>query len=235
MRFPVPMKDRFAALVSGHEKSLGLHTQQITQLQSQVAATSALVPGSWENITLQNGWSNVSGSIPAQARLLTSTTVQIIANIAGTVTADGTIIGTLTAGFFNTVHAHTFGITAVSGAAAVASAVSQGSLQTITGTADVGGGTNIPATDHTFSLSGSSFASGSLKMGPSSGNQISNNVGGSPFTLASGNLNNNQSTNINYNRPACTLGTDGTLKLLNVNPNVTHISFHEAGLPLFTA
>jgi hypothetical protein len=233
--FAKPMRDRFAAMVKGHDDTLKLHKQQIVLLQSQVAATSALVPGSWETIQLTGGWSNVSGAIPAQARLLTSTTLQIVANIQGGTTTDNTVIGTLTAGFYNTVHSHTFGITAVSGAAAVSSAVTQGSLQNTAGTLDVGSGTNIPATDHTFSLSGSDFAHGSVKMGPSSGNQISNNAGGTPFTLASGTLNSGQSTNINYNRPCATLGTDGTIRILNVQTAVQHISFHEAGLPLFTA
>lgn len=231
--FPVSVVQRFARTISEHHETLKLHRQMITTLQSQVAATSALVPGSWETITLQSGWSNVPGSIPAQARLLTSTTVQIIANIQNGTTTDGTLIGTLGDGFYNTVHAHSFGITVVTGAAAVTSAVTQGSLISKAGTID--SGTQVPATDHTFSLSGSDFAHGSVHMGPSSGNQFSNNAGASTITLGNGNLNNNQSTNINYNKPTCTLGTDGTLRIFNVNPAADQISLHEAGLPLFTA
>jgi len=231
--FPTPIAARIAATIAGHARSLALHTQQIVTLQSQVAATSALVPGSWETITLASGWSNVAGQIPAQARLLTSTTVQIIGNIQGGATADNTLIGTLTGGFYNTVHSHSFGITAVTGAAAVSAAVSTGSLASKAGTIDAG--TQIPATDHTFALSGSSFATGSVHMGPSSGNQFSNNAGASTITLNNAALNPGQTTTVNYNKPTCTLGTDGTLRIFNVNSSVGQLSFHEAGLPLFTA
>lgn len=231
--FPKPVPNRFAALIAQHNRDLDLHRQQIVTLQSQVAATSALVPGDWETITLQSGWSNVAGYIPAQARLLTSTTVQVVGNIAGGTTADNTLIGTLDAGFYNTVHSHSFGITAVTGAAAVSAAVSTGSLANRAGTVDVG--TQIPTVDHTFALSGSDFAHGSVHMGPSSGNTFSNNVGAATVTLTSGALNSGQTTSINYNKPTMTLGTDGTLRIFNVNPNVDQLAFHEAGLPLFTA
>lgn len=231
--FPVSVLQRFAKTVSEHHETLKLHRQMITTLQSQAAAAQALIPQPWETITLQNGWSNVPGAIPAQARLLTSTTVQIIANIQNGTTTDGTLIGTLTQGFYNTVHSHSFDITVVTGAAAVTAAVSVGSLASKAGTIDAG--TQIPATDHTFSLSGSDFAHGSVHMGPSSGNQFSNNAGASTITLNNGSLNSGQTTSINYNKPTCTLGTDGTLRIFNVNPAADQISLHEAGLPLFTA
>ena len=259
-RQPVPLHARLASTISGHVKALALHTQQITTLQSQVSATAALVPGDWENITLANGWSNVAGQIPAQARLITSTTVQIIGNIHGGTTTDNTVIGTLTAGFFNTVRGHTFDAVAVTGAAAVpvSGALNDGTVAgaslptTMIPTADHSLSVSLPVTliptgNHTISstpftlgpsgtqfdnIPGGTNATGSI--GPSSGVQFQNIPGGS--STGSTSLNNTGTqTPVNYNKPSITLGTDGSLKIANVNSAVTQLSFHEASLPLFTA
>jgi hypothetical protein len=230
--FPKQLQDRLTHGIKQAQTSLKLHTQQIVNLQSQSAATSALVPGDWENITLTNGWANVAGAIPAQARLITTTTVQLIANIQGGTTANGTVIGTLTQGFYNTVHAHTFQAIAVTGAQNVANAVTQGSLTSRqVDQVSVTGVGHIPVNAHTYSVAGSSvtITAGSL------GSNDAGDMSFSSQSVTNGTLNNNQTTPINYNNPSITLGTDGTLKISNVHAGVTAISFHESHLPLFTA
>ena len=41
-------------------------------------------------------------------------------------------------------------------------------------------------------------------------------------------------TPVNMNKPSITIGTDGSLTINNVSSAVTHLSFHEPGLPLYT-
>lgn len=211
MRQAVPLHQQLAATIKGHVKAIKLHTQQIVTLQSQAAAAAALQPGAWEAIALQSGWSNVSGAIPAQARLLTTTTVQVVGNIQGGSTGDGTIIGTLTKGYYNTVHAHTFAGTAVAGAESVEhDGGFSGSILVPSGTNNVFG-----------TVSGSTCE---IVFGP----------GGTQFSPALDDNGAFPKTNINMNVPCITLDTSGNLSIANFDPNVTQISFHEAGLPLFT-
>lgn len=245
-RQPVPLHQQLAAQIKGAATSLKLHTQQIVTLQSQASAAAALVPGDWEDITLANGWANVAGAIPAQARLITSTTVQIIGNIHGGTTTNGTTIGSLTAGFFNTVHGHTFDAVAVTGAAAVSvagdvsgsvdnSGLADGTINGNSATTGLSDGT-INGNSSSASGSGShSHGSGSYAVGNGT-----HNHGGGSMAIANGNHQHGSSamaaaTPVNYNAPSITLGTDGTLKINNVNGAVTQLSFHEASLPLFTA
>lgn len=249
-RQPVALHARLASTIAGHVKTLALHTQQIVTLQSQSTMVAALVPGDWEAITLTGGWTNVGGAVPAQARLITSTTVQIIGNIHGGTTTNGTTIGTLTAGFFNTVHGHTFDAVAVTGAAAVSvagdvsgsvddSGLDDGSIQGFSDTAHLPDGT-------TEGNSASASGSGSHSHGAGS-YTLTNGAhwhgGGSldgSLAVTNGHHQHGSSamaaaTPVNYNKPSITLGTDGTLKINNVNSAVTQLSFHEASLPLFTA
>lgn len=237
-KHPVPLHLRLAATIKSGVTSAALHAQQITTLQSQSALYSNLVPGSWEAITLENGWSNVAGSVPAQVRLITTSTIQIIGNIQGGTVTDGTVIGTLTAGFYNATHSHNVSLTAVAGAESVNNAVTQGQLM------DKGGSVNnlnvtlpviqIPTSNHTIN-------STPFTLGPS-GVQFQNANNNNPGTLQNnGNttlnndmLHNNQTTPINFNSGTLIIGTDGTLKISNLNSAVTQISFHENGIPLFT-
>jgi hypothetical protein len=175
---------------------------------------------------------NVAGHVPAQVRLITTTTVQLIGNIQSGTTANGTVIGTVPQGYFNTVHAHPIAASAVTGAQNVANAVTQGSLTSrqvdqVSVTA-VG---HIPVNAHTYSVAGSSVTITAGSLG-------SNDAGDMSFSsqnVTNGTLNNNQTTPINYNTPTILLGTDGTLTLSNVHSAVTQLSFHESHLPLFTA
>jgi hypothetical protein len=200
------------AMIRGAATTLKLHAQQIASLQTRAAATSTLIPGAWDTIEPLAGWSNVSGAIPFQARLLTTTTVQLIANLEGGTTANGTVIGQMASGFFNTVHSHTFSVTAVAGAASVANAVSQGTISTAQREL-------IPTGTHVWT----SFP---VELGPG---YVQFDNFDSEITLES------QTTPVNYNGPACTLSTSGTLTIYNLSSAVTQISFHEASLPLFTA
>jgi hypothetical protein len=245
-RQPIALHNRLASTIAGHVKTIALHTQQIVNLQSQVAAAGSLAPGAWEPITLAAGWVSVPGSIPAQARLITSTTVQVIGNIQGGTTANATVIGSLTAGFFNTVHAHTFQAVAVAGAAAVAAAgtvsgmvdnagVNNGNLQ---GSSTTDGISNGNIQNFTASASGSGsheHAAGGLSVISGTHFHTSHN-----FSIIDGHHQHGSTalasaTPVNYNAPSVTLGTDGSLTIMNVSPTITQLSFHEASLPLFTA
>jgi hypothetical protein len=247
------------ATIKSAVTKLALHTQQIVTLQSQASAAGALVPGDWAALTLQAGWANVSGAIPAQVRLLTTTTIQLIANIENGTTADGTVIATLPAGYYNTVHSHTFSVTAVAGAAAVANPVSQGSLASTAVTAgaltDAGGSLTGEGGTPGNVINSSPVGTAPDTYTPSYEQELANRLNGTESSaalyvfpnlnlnsgavgaqnVASGDLLGNQTTAISYNGPAITLSTSGTLTLYNVNENVTQVSFHESGLPLFTA
>lgn len=201
--FAVPLHERLPAMLRKAASDLRQHTQQIVSLQT---TASALTPGSWANITPMGGWANAAGAIPAQARLITTSTVQVIGNLTGGDPSDGTVIGTLPVGFFNVAHQHTFPGVAVTGAANVA----------VAGTVPTSGNAQqIPASDHTFS----SFP---FTLGPS-GTQFAN------FTTGL-----TTSTPVNYNMPSITLDTQGNLTIANFSASTTQISFHESHLPLFT-
>lgn len=201
------------AMIKGAATTLKLHAQQIARLQTQGSALSTLKPGSWSLITLQAGWSNVAGAIPAQARLLTTTTVQVIGNIEGGTTANGTVIGQLESGYYNTVHQHTFSCVAVTGAQSVANPVEQ---LTVTSPGQ------IPVNYHAFPVVGDQIEITAGSLG-------SNDTGDGDTAFSS------QTTPINYNAASLTLSTSGTLTISNVHSAVTQLSFHESGLPLFTA
>ena len=140
---PKPITDRLAATIKSAATTLRVHAQQIATLQT---TTAAIVPGDWEDITLEAGWSNLAGFIPAQVRILQNGMSQVVGHITGGTVANGTVIGTLTAGYFNPVHAHAFTCNAITGAAAVAH---PGALSDTTGLVTEGD-TMIPTGDHTL-------------------------------------------------------------------------------------
>jgi hypothetical protein len=242
--FPKSAKQVLPAMIKKAVTDLAKHTQQIVTLQSQAAAATALQPGAWSAITLQAGWSNVAGAVPAQVRLLTSTTVQVIGNISGGTVTSGTVIGTLAPGFYNAVHSHTFSVTAVAGAGTVAAAVSQGSLQNTAVTQGfmidgfVSQGVLDDANGYITATTGGTDGKGTITLNSNelhATQQLNNPNVANNQTLVSGVLSTGQTTSVSYNQPALTLGTNGTLTLINVNSAVTQLSFHESGLPLFTA
>ena len=103
--FPTQLAHRAAQMIAQTADLVKNAHQRINVLGSQV---SSLAPGSWEDITLSGGWANTAGYIPAQARILQAGMSQIVGHIQGGTVSDGTVIGTLTSGYYNTVHAHTF-------------------------------------------------------------------------------------------------------------------------------
>jgi hypothetical protein len=226
--FPNRLADRAAKtiaetarLVRNAHQRLNTMGSQVSQVSSQVAA---LTPGAWEFLALQNGWTNVSGYIPAQVRILQGGMAQVIGHIQGGTTGNGTTIATLSTGYYNTVHAHAFTVNAVTGASASAQsgAVSNGAVSTAVLPA-------IPATDRSFTVTGISGSTGTLDLGPSSGQQIGN------LNLNSQALNSTTtSTAVNMNTPTLTLSTSGALTIQNVDPNVTQLSFTQV-LPLVTS
>jgi hypothetical protein len=242
---PPPLHMRLPAIIRSHIEKLGLHTQQITTLQSRVAATTALVPGDWESILLTGGWSAQAGFIPPQVRILQNGMSQLIGHITGGSTASGTVIGTLTSGFFNTVHAHTFAANAVTGAQSASHA---GALASTAGAlTDLASGPNQPAGGNPTPASGNPGGSYSqsyltalagnvntlsayvsaLAGAFNQGNSLHN---GGASTLASGAT----TTAVNMNSPTITLSTSGQLTISNVDPSVTTLSFSEL-IPLITA
>ena len=225
---PKPVHQRLAHTIKQAVNTVAVHGQQIIRLQSKIGA---LQPGDWETIALLAGWSSLAGYIPAQVRIMQGGMSQVIGHITGGAVADGTVIGTLTAGFFNPTHQHVFHARAMTGAAAVPNAVSQGALASTAVTAvTVTTAGTIPVNSHTFAVSG-----GNVTIGP--GVLGSNDTGGTVFgsqAVSSGLLNATQTTAVNYNTPVITLDTSGHLTLTNVSSAVTSLSFSEL-IPLVTA
>jgi len=205
--FPKSLQSKLASTIKTATTTLALHTQQITTLQSVTNQTTTQLPGPWSLITLQGGWSNVSGAIAAQWRGASTTTTEIIGNIRGGTTSDGTVIGYIPSGFFNTVYVHWIGAVAVAGASSV----------TISGSVTDGFVSEGELINGTSSVSGSTATLNDL------------------YLHATQALNNTATTStVNYNRPCIKVGTDGSLTLYNVNSHVTQLSFHDPSLPLFT-
>ena len=225
---PKPVHQRLAHTIKAAVNTIAVHAQQIVNLQSSVAT---LHPGDWEDITLTGGWANLAGYIPAQVRILQNGMSQVIGHITGGATADSTVIGTVTAGYFNPVHQHAFTANAMTGAAAVANAVSQGALAStaVSGLTVTTPGA-IPVSSHAFTVSGSTVTIASGALG-------SNDTGGTVFgsqAVSSGLLAATQKTAVNYNSPVVTLNTSGQLVISNFSSSVTAFSFSEL-IPLVTA
>lgn len=248
---PPPLHLRLPALLREHISKLGLHTQQITTLQSKVAATTALVPGDWEDILLTGGWSNLAGFIPAQVRILQNGMSQLIGHITGGSTGNGTVIGTLTSGFFNTVHAHTFSANSVTGAQSSAHAGAVSSPAVSAGVlADLASSPQQPAGGNptpTSGAPGGSYDSVYLNALRNNVNVLSAFVSALAQAHNAGSVLHNSgqvgsqalsnpatATSVNMNSPTITLSTSGQLTLQNVDPGVTTLSFSEL-IPLITA
>lgn len=239
--FPNQLHVRAAATIAQAAKLAKNAHQRLNTLGSQI---SSLTPGSWENLALSGGWSNVPGYIPAMVRILQAGQAQIIGHIEGGTTADSTVIATLDAGFFNPNHAHSFTANVLAGASAVSVA------GTVSGDSDTSGlndGTINGSSDShgltdgtTSGTSGSASGAGSHAHGPGSyavTNGTHNHTGGS-FAVADGTHQHGSSalapaTPVNYNTVTLTLNTSGQLVLTNCSSSATQLSFNET-LPLVT-
>jgi hypothetical protein len=220
---PKPVHQRLAHTIKQAVNTVAVHGQQIIHLQSKIGT---LQPGDWETIALQAGWSSLGGYIPAQVRIMQGGMSQVIGHITGGAVADNTVIGTLTSGFYNPTHQHTFHARAMTGAAAVpaAGALTSTAVSPVTVTSP---GT-IPVNPHTFTVSGGVITISSGALG-------SNDTGNGATVFASMAVSNGATaTSVSYNTPLITLDTSGNLILSNVSAAVTSISFSEL-IPLVTA
>ena len=160
MRFPNQLQNRAAATIASTARLVGTAHQRLNTIGSQV---SALTPGSWELLTLAGGWSNVSGYIPAQVRILQAGQAQIVGHIQGGATS-GTI-ATLTAGYYNPVHAHSFTANVLAGASAVSVS---GSVSGSSDTAGLTDGTISGITDNAGVNNGDTAGTSAAASGPGS-------------------------------------------------------------------
>lgn len=248
---PPPGHLRFPAIIREHVTAIKLHTQQIVTLQSQARASAALVPGDWEAILLTGGWSNLAGFIPAQVRIQQSGMSYLIGHITGGSTASGTVIGTLTSGFFNTVHAHTFSCNAVTGAQSAAHAgavsnpaVSAGTLADLASSPQQPAGTNPTPTSGnapgSYTPAFDTAQSGNLNVLAAYVTALAQAHNAGSVLHNSGQVGSQALSNpatataVNMNSPTIMLSTSGVLTIQNVDPGVTTLSFSEH-IPLITA
>lgn len=217
--FPDRLANRAAATIASTQRLVQVAHQRLNTIGSQVAS---LTPGSWQSLTLENGWGNVSGYIPAQVRIQQNGVALIVGHIQNGTTTNGTTIATLGAGYFNPTHAHSFTANVLAGASAVSVS------GTISGQTDQNG-----LTDGTT--------------GGDSGIVVANNPTSAvhqhfPGTYAVNNaqhvhtnLSGNQAsaTPVNYNTVVLSLDTSGNLTIQNCSSSATQISFSET-LPLAT-
>lgn len=240
--FPSRLANRAAATIASTADLVKNAHQRINVLGSQVAS---LTPGSWENISLSGGWSNLAGYIPAQAQIIRAGAVQIVGHITGGTTTDGTVIATLDSGYFNTGFAHSFTANVMSGAAAVSVA------GTISGSTDSNGLSN-PAiggtttsnglTDPTVTgTSSSTVATSGVGHTHGAGSYDINN--GYHIHQLAASVNNGYhvhtnntggqvpATPVNYNTAMLKLTTAGELVIYNCPSAATQVSFNET-LPL---
>ncbi len=217
--FPNRLADRAAITIAKTAKLVNIAHQRLNTIGSQVAS---LTPGSWQALTLEAGWGNVAGYIPAQVRIQQNGVALLVGHIEGGTTTNGTTIATLASGYYNPTHAHSFTANVLAGASAVSVA------GTISGDTDQNGLTD-----------GSTGGQSGIVV---SGNAGSNTHEHFPGTFAVNNaqhvhtnLSGNQAsaTPVNYNTVILSLSTSGTLTIQNCSSSATQISFSET-LPLAT-
>ena len=237
--FPDKLRNRAAGMIAASADLVTAAHVRISALGSQV---SSLTPGDWELVTLSAGWSNVPGYIPAQVRIVQNGMSQVVGHIQGGTVSDGTVIGTLTSGYYNTVHSHTFTVNSVTGAAASSQAGTlssgAGALSDLAGDLSSGAGTLTDLAGNLTSGTVSGSAFGSLNVANTALTLHSGAVSvPTPLTLHSGAVSvtsGTTATPVNKNSPTITLGTSGQLTIANVDPNVTQLSFSQL-LPLVTS
>jgi hypothetical protein len=222
--FPAQLPVRAAKMIADAKRLAQNAHQRLNTLGSQL---SALQPGDWQPLTLENGWSNMSGYIPAQVQIQQSGLALITGHITGGTVSSGILIATLPAGYYNTAHAHQFTGNVLSGAAAVENAVSTGSFSdgSLSGSILVPSGTN----NCTGTVSGSTceivFGPGGYQFSPSLEDDSASYVGQDIS---------DQTTSINYNTPVFELSVSGELTLNNASSAAVSVSFTQL-LPLVTA
>ncbi len=241
--FPGKLANRAAATIAQTADLVRNAHQRINTLGSQV---SSLTPGSWEDITLSGGWSNLSGYIPAMSQIARLGAVQIVGHLTGGTTTDGTVIGTLTSGYYNTVYSHSFTCTVMTGAGSVSVAGTVSGSTDSNGLTDPGvtGGTtsngltnpNVTGTsDATTASTGTPHTHGPGSYDLINGYHVHYLSGSSVNNgyHVHGNTGGGQSsaTPVNYNTAMLTVTTSGQIVLHNCPAAATQVSFNET-LPL---
>jgi hypothetical protein len=219
-RFPDQLANRAAKTIASTARLVNTAHQRLNTIGSQV---SALTPGDWEALTLQNGWSNLSGYIPAQVRIQQSGVALLVGHIQGGTTTNGTLIAVLGAGYFNTVHAHSFTANVLAGASAVSVA------GTISGTTDTNGLNNPALTDNSGIVVAGNPTSSDHQHFP--GTYTVDDGTHQHTNLSGGQI---PATAINYNTVILNLDTSGNLTISNCSSSATQLSFNQQ-LPLVTS
>jgi hypothetical protein len=220
VKFPNQLQNRAAATIAQTARLVTTAHQRLNTIGSQV---SSLTPGDWEALTLDAGWSNVSGYIPAQVRILQNGLAQLVGHIQGGTTTNGTTIATLGAGFYNPEHAHSFTANVLAGAAAVSVA------GTISGTTDNNGLTDSSTGGQSGIVVAGNPTSSAHEHFP--GTYDVNNAAHQHTNLSGGQV---PATPVNYNTVILSLSTSGVLTIQNCPAAATQISFNE-NLPLVTS
>jgi len=218
--------------------SLNLATvnSEIAALQSQVNALAAF-PGAWNAVSLSNSWSNAPTYLPAQVRKVSSGSAQLVGIIQSGSTLDGTVIGTLPAGFINSSSNQIFNCSVVSGGDADPSnGFISGSVDT-SGLSDgtingVSNNTGLPD-GTTTGTSGSANATSPHTHGPGSysvTNGNHNHASGS-FAVANGNHVHTTSgllstASVNNNSPLILVDMAGDLIIFNCSSNSSQLSIN---------
>lgn len=218
-RFPAQLANRAAITIAQTARLVQTAHQRLNTLGSQVAM---LTPGSWQALTLQAGWSNIGGYVPAQVRIQQNGVALVIGHIQGGTTTDPTVIAVLGAGYFNTVHAHSFNANVLAGAGAVSVA------GTVSGTTDSNGLTDPTTGGASGIVSSGSAGSSTHEHFP--GTYVVNNAAHQHTNLSAGQV---SATPVSYNTALLTLDTSGNLTLHNCPAAATQLSFNEM-LPLLT-
>jgi hypothetical protein len=221
-RFPTQLANRAAITIAQTARLVQTAHQRLNTIGSQVAS---LTPGSWQSLTLLNGWSNVSGYIPAQVRIQQNGVALIVGHIQNGTTTNGTTIATLGAGYFNPTHAHSFTANVLAGASAVSVA------GTISGTTDTNG-LNNPAVANNSGIvnTGLGFSAGSNNHAHFPGTYDLTDGTHQHTNVSGGQI---PATPVNYNTVILSLDTSGNLTIQNCSSSATQLSFSET-LPLAT-
>lgn len=216
-------------------------TTELNNMQNQI---NGIGPKSWQSLTLQNGWSNIGGYIPAQVRVITPGVIQIVGHIQSGNPSNNTLIATLPAGYFSSSGAQAFSANVIGGAG---SDLAIGSLSgntdtghlndgTISGHTDTEGLPNGTISNTSGQVNGGSAGSSNHTHGPGSysvtNGQHSHfgNTNGGTLAVTDGSHSHGTSTiqtgtTINRNSPVMTVASNGQMTIANLSPNTTQLSF----------
>src|SRR6185437_6225603 len=87
-------------------------TSDFNAIQNQI---NNIGPGAWQSLSLQAGWSNSGGMIPAQVRVVSTGVAQIVGHIQGGTPTDNTLIATLPTGTFSSSGSQVVPVTITAG------------------------------------------------------------------------------------------------------------------------